>query len=141
MEIWESVPEDFSAETALCIGKFDGFHRGHRLLLEEAKKTGLSVMVLTFVFNKTETIDSVEEKRKIAAEAGVDYYIEIEAGPAFFSLTPEEFIRDIVSKKLHAGYVIVGEDFRFGRDRAGDIRTLEEYAKHYGYELIAVPKM
>ncbi|MBR6228557.1 MAG: bifunctional riboflavin kinase/FAD synthetase [Eubacterium sp.] len=141
MEIWESIPEDFTAETALCIGKFDGFHRGHRLLLDEAKNSGLAVTVLTFVFNKTETIDSVEEKRSIAAEAGVEYYIEMEAGPEFFSLSPEEFIRNIVSKKLHAGYVIVGEDFRFGKDRAGDIGTLKEYESSCGYHLIAVPKM
>ena len=141
MKIWDHIPDELPEKTALCIGKFDGFHRGHQVLIDEALSTGCRVAVLTFVFNRTDTIDSIEEKREIARLRGVEEYIEIEAGRAFFSLTPTEFIRDIVCEKLHAAYVIVGEDFRFGRDRAGDIGTLEEYSGEYGYRLIAVPKL
>ena len=110
MVIWDHFPENRSEKMALCIGKFDGFHKGHRLLIEEAKETGCPVGVLTFLFSHTETIDSVEEKRNLAEKLGVDIYMEIKAGPAIFSLTPEAFIRDVVSEKLHAAHVIVGED-------------------------------
>ena len=141
MVIWDHIPEHFSEKPALCIGKFDGFHKGHRLLIEEAKKTGDPVGVLTFIFQHTDTIDTLEEKRRIAADLGVDIYLEIEAGPAFFSLTPEAFIRDIVSERLHAGHVIVGEDFRFGRDRAGDITTLAAGEESGHYRLHAIKKL
>ena len=140
MLIWDHIPDDLSEETALCIGKFDGFHKGHRLLISEARKTGDPVCVLTFVFNKTETIDSREEKQRIAESLGVDYYVEIEADRSFFSMSPDSFIEDIVRAKLHARYVIVGEDFRFGKDREGDINTLEKYSEKCGYTLKAFPK-
>ena len=141
MIIWDRIPDRISGGTALCIGKFDGFHRGHRLLIDEAKETGYPVVVLTFLFPHTETIDSVDEKRQIAEALGIDIYIEMEAGPAFFSLTPEAFIRDVVADRLHARHVIVGEDFRFGRDRAGDIGTLRSYEKEYHFELHAIRKL
>ena len=141
MVIWDHFPENRSEKMALCIGKFDGFHKGHRLLIEEAKETGCPVGVLTFLFSHTETIDSVEEKRNLAEKLGVDIYMEIKAGPAIFSLTPEAFIRDVVSEKLHAAHVIVGEDFCFGRDRAGDISTLAANAESCHYKLHTIRKL
>ena len=141
MQIYDHIPDEFADDVALCIGKFDGFHRGHRLLLEEAKRTDCPVTVLTFVFNRTETIDSASEKRRIAESLGVDYYVEIHAGTDFFSLTPEAFIGDVVKNKLHARHVIVGEDFRFGHERAGDIKTLQSMSETYDYELHVIPKM
>ncbi|MEE3467455.1 MAG: riboflavin biosynthesis protein RibF [Eubacterium sp.] len=141
MVIWDRIPENLSEGMALCIGKFDGFHKGHRLLIEEATKTGYPVGVLTFIFHHAETIDSVEEKRRLAEKLGVDIYIEIEAGPSFFSLTPEAFIRQIVLDKLHARHVIVGEDFCFGRDRAGDVSTLAAYEQSCHYQLHAIRKL
>ena len=141
MVIWDHIPENRSEKIALCIGKFDGFHKGHRLLIEEAKETGFPVGVLTFLFHHTDTIDSVEEKRRLAEALGVDVYIEIEAGPSFFSLTPEGFIRDVVAEKLRAAHVIVGEDFCFGRDRAGDVSTLAAYEERCHYRLHAIRKL
>lgn len=141
MKAWDHIPEDFDGEVALSIGKFDGFHLGHRLLIEEAAKTGNPVAVMTFVFNKTKTIDDREEKKKLAAALGVDYYFEIEPDSGFFSMTPERFVSDYVAGRLHSKYVVVGDDFRFGRDRIGDIQTLSELAKEYDYSLIVVPKI
>ncbi len=141
MKTWEHIPEDFEKEAALCIGKFDGFHRGHRLLLDEALKTDGAVTVLTFAFNHTLTIDSAEEKRRLAKKLKVGYYVEIQAGQDFFSLTPEQFVSTIVRDRFHARHVIVGEDFRFGHERAGDITTLRKMSGKYGYELHAIPKI
>ena len=140
MEIWEELPERLK-KCALCIGKFDGFHKGHRLLINEAIDTDYPVAVLTFLFGNGETIDGAEQKRRVAESLGIEYYIEVKAGPEIFSMTPETFIKDVVSERLHAKHIIVGEDFRFGRDRAGDIRTLSEYEDKYGYKLHAVPKL
>ena len=141
MVIWNRIPEKRSERMALCIGKFDGFHKGHQLLIEEAKKTGYPVGVLTFIFHHAETIDSLEGKRRLAEKLGVDIYIEIEAGPSFFSLTPEAFIRDVVTDKLHARHIIVGEDFNFGRDRAGDVSTLAAHEQDGHYTLHAIRKL
>ena len=140
MEIWEEIPSHLE-KCALCIGKFDGFHKGHRVLIDEAKDTGYPVACLTFLFGHGQMIDDREQKRRIAESLGVDFYIEVEAGPKIFSMTPEVFIKDVVSEKLHAKHIIVGEDFRFGRDRSGDITTLSEYEAKYGYVLHAVPKL
>lgn len=140
MEIWEEIPSHLK-KCALCIGKFDGFHKGHKLLIDEATDTDYPVAVLTFLFGHGQTVDSRDQKRKVAESLGVEYYIEVEAGPKIFSMTPETFIKDIVSEKLHAKHIIVGEDFRFGRDRAGDIETLNECQDKYGYELHAIPKL
>ncbi len=140
MEIWEELPERLG-RCALCIGKFDGFHKGHRLLIKEAHATGYDVAVLTFVFSGGETIDGREQKRRVAESLGVTYYIEVKAGPEIFSMTPEVFIKDVVSERLHAKHIIVGEDFRFGRDRAGDISTLSDFQDKHGYVLHAVPKL
>ncbi|MBO6107994.1 MAG: hypothetical protein J6P16_01160, partial [Eubacterium sp.] len=141
MKIWDHIPDNIPVKTALCIGKFDGFHSGHRLLIEKAKETGLATAVLTFVFNRTSCIDSQPEKLRLAKELGIDHYIGIKAGEDFFSLTPEEFIRDIVKKRLNADHVIVGEDFRFGRNRSGDTATLKELSVRYGYEAVSVKKL
>ena len=141
MKIYESLPDDLPAGSAVSIGKFDGFHRGHRLLLDEAKKSGRSVSVFTFRFPTGKTIDSYGEKRELAKALGVDVYIEVAADERLFSMSAHEFIHGVICDRLHAGTVIVGEDFRFGENRSGDVHTLEKYKKECGYDLIVKKKL
>lgn len=126
--------------TAICIGKFDGIHRGHRLLIQKAKSTGCPVVMVTFDFDKTE-LYSRAEKEKLAYENGVDYLITITATRSFFDMTAEDFIEKILMKQLGVSCVVVGTDFRFGHGRSGSPDLLRQYGENYGFSVCVMDKL
>lgn len=144
---------DFYIEenTAISLGKFDGFHRGHELLmrhLTEKKKQGFSAVIFTFdipprqsVLNmETKVLTTNKEKLHLFERAGVDYAVECPFTPEIMCMEPEAFIEKIV-RQLHVGCIVAGEDFHFGHNRSGDYRTLQACAKKYAYEVIIEKKM
>lgn len=144
---------DFYIEenTVLSLGKFDGIHRGHELLLEymaEKKKTGLAAAIFTFDIppkrNAGQTVTKVlttnEEKVHIFERLGVDYLVECPFTQEVMCMEAEDFIEKIV-RQLHVKCMVVGKDFHFGHNRRGDYRMLLSYEKQYGYEVIVVEKM
>lgn len=144
---------DFYIEenTVLSLGKFDGIHRGHELLLEHMatkKNEGLSAAIFTFDIPPRKNIAQVEakvlttneEKMHIFRQLGVDYLIECPFTQEIMCMEAEKFIEKI-ARQLHVKCMVVGEDFRFGHNRRGDYHMLLEYAKHFGYEVIVVEKM
>lgn len=145
---------DFQVEepTAVTLGKFDGLHRGHDLLmqtvLEYSKKYQLSSVAFTFDIpprNKVEEIvanvlTTNDEKQYIFEKRGIDYLIECPFTTEVMSMEPKAFIAWI-SKALHMKYVVVGDDFRFGHKRAGDFHTLLQYEEEYGYKTIVIDKL
>ena len=131
--------------TVLSLGKFDGLHRGHELLLEYmAKKKQehpeLKAVVFTFDIPPREQVQNISaqvlttrfEKEQLFQNMGIDYVIECPFTREIMCMEPEEFIRRIASD-LHVKYMVVGADFRFGYKRRGDYRMLMEYADQYGY--------
>lgn len=144
---------DFYIEenTVLSLGKFDGIHRGHELLLEHMarkKSEGLLGAIFTFDIPPRRNVEHVEakvlttneEKMHIFEQLGIDYLIECPFTKEIMCMEAEEFIRKIVTQ-LHVKCIVVGEDFHFGHNRRGDYRMLSEYAMQYGYEVIVVKKM
>lgn len=145
---------DFQVEepTAVTLGKFDGLHRGHDLLmqtvLEYSKKYDLASVAFTFDIpprNKVEEIvanvlTTNDEKQYIFEKRGIDYLIECPFTSEVMSMEPKAFIAWI-SKALHMKYVVVGDDFRFGHKRAGDYHTLQEYEEEFGYKTIVIDKL
>lgn len=145
---------DFQVEepTAVTLGKFDGLHRGHDLLmqtvLEYSKKYQLASVAFTFDIpprNKVEEIvanvlTTNDEKQYIFEKRGIDYLIECPFTTEVMSMEPKAFIAWI-SKALHMKYVVVGDDFRFGHKRAGDYHTLLQYEEEYGYKTIVIDKL
>ncbi len=145
---------DFQVEepTAVTLGKFDGLHRGHDLLmqtvLEYSKKYDLASVAFTFDIpprNKVEEIvanvlTTNEEKQYIFEKRGIDYLIECPFTTEVMSMEPKEFIAWI-SNALHMKYVVVGDDFHFGHKRAGDFHTLQQYEEEYGYKTIVIDKL
>lgn len=80
---------DFELEpSAVCIGKFDGIHRGHRLLIQAAKKTKLPVVMFTFESTRQNGIYSQAEKEDLAEKAGVDIFISVPVTEAFRHMAP-----------------------------------------------------
>lgn len=139
------------APTVITFGKFDGVHRGHKLLLDallKKKEENLEGVVFTFDIpprkkvegDRGEVLTTNEEKLHIFENLGVDYVIECPFTDEIRNMEAVEFIRMIV-EKLHVKCMVVGTDFHFGHQRAGNYRLLQEYAEKLGYEVLVIDKM
>lgn len=144
---------DFYIEenTVISLGKFDGIHRGHELLLEHfaaGKEKGLAKVIFTFDIPprknvarvETKVLTTNEEKVHVFERIGIDYLVECPFTEEIMHMEPEKFIEKIV-RQLHVKRMVVGEDFRFGYKRRGDYHMLQEYQSHYGYEVEVVEKI
>lgn len=135
---------DFTLKnSSVSLGKFDGIHKGHRFLLEEIKKKdAYAPTVFTFEMNKKNPkIYTQEEKNVILEEIGIAREIIFPFNEQTKVMSPEDFIKEILVKKMDVKHICVGKDFHFGRNREGDVHTLERFAKEFGYELMIVPKL
>ena len=142
MEIIKGL--DFKIKnSAVSLGKFDGFHRGHRLLLDRilAQKE-LHSTVFTFDgILKDKQIYLETEKRMLLERLGVEREVIFPFCEETKIMAPEVFIREILVKRMDAKLICVGEDFHFGSGRLGDVSMLSDGAEKYGYELCVFPKM
>ena len=134
---------DFKLEnSSISLGKFDGLHKGHRLLLDDIKKQQGIPTVFTFeMADSVSKIYTQQEKNRILENLGMEREIIFPFTEETKKMTPEEFIREILVKRLDVRYICVGADFHFGKNRSGDIHTLEKYQEKYGYELHVFPKL
>lgn len=129
--------------TAVSLGKFDGLHRGHQLLLQRilAKKAeGLASVIFTFDFGRGEELMPGEERRRMLENRGVDYLLECPFIPEISHMEPEVFGQKVLVEQLHAKYLAVGRDFRFGYQRKGDYRLLQRMAHEWGFTVEVVEK-
>lgn len=145
---------DFKIEepTAVTLGKFDGLHRGHELLmhtvLECKEKYQVASVAFTFDIPPRSRVEEIvarvlttnDEKQYIFEKQGIDYLIECPFTQEVMSMEPKAFI-EWIATSLHMKYVVVGDDFRFGHKRAGDYHTLQEYEDVYGYKTIVLDKL
>ena len=145
---------DFKIEedTVITLGKFDGLHRGHELLMENLlnwrEKYHYKAVVFTFDIPPRQQVNGVdtrvlttnEEKRAIFERSGVDYLIECPFTPEVMCMEPKAFIEWMVNA-LHARCFVIGNDFRFGHNRAGDYEVLRQYAVEFGYEVVVLDKI
>ena len=149
--IRNTVDFQIEEDTVISLGKFDGIHRGHELLMErlaEKKREGLKAAIFTFDIPPRRNVQHVEakvlttneEKMHIFEEMGIDYLIECPFTEEVMHMEPENFIRMLV-ERLHVKCIVAGEDFRFGHNRRGDYRMLQEYAGKLGYEALILKKM
>ena len=135
------------AATVATIGVFDGVHRGHVALFErvtsEAKRLGARPAIVTFEPHPVEVIapdrapcilTTIEQRLALFEDHGFDMTVVVRFDREFANLTPSEFVRVALIDEVRARTVIVGEDFRFGHDRAGDVTTLAELGGEFGFE-------
>lgn len=140
MKILEHGPYKLN-NTAVCLGKFDGLHSGHRLLLDSVREsTDLTKVLFTFRFTDSRHIYSSEEKRYLAEKLGIQVYIDRPFDKELSHMQPQVFLEDILVRQCGAKLISVGEDFRFGYERQGDVAFLQKYSSVYGYELKVFPK-
>lgn len=134
--------EEFKIEkpSALCIGKFEGLHIGHQSLIQKAKESGLTVVLLAFEMSQESNLFLPEEKRELAENFGVDIMVSYPFTERLKHMTPDVFIQEIILKQCRSKCVIVGEDFRFGFKRQGCADTLKQAGEFLGFEVDVMAK-
>ena len=135
--------------SVVSIGNYDGVHLGHqhviKTLLEQSKRLNAPSTVVTFeplgkeFFNPKSIarLTSLDEKAKLLFDLGVDQVVCIEFNADFAGYSPERFVDDVLVSGLGAQYVCVGDDFRFGKGRAGDFEFLQRSGLDKGFEVTA----
>lgn len=130
-------------DSAVSLGKFNGVHRGHQKLLHKVldyKSQGYGAAVFALQNQKAPALLTNIEKRALLEKMGMDYLIDCPFVPEISNMEPEEFVKKILVGKLHAKYIVVGEDFRFGHNRAGDVTMLRELENVYGFHVDIMEK-
>ena len=139
--------------SVVAIGNFDGLHVGHQKVLQEAKQKAksknLNFGLITFepvptmFFNKSiknHRINSLNQKIYFLKKMKLDFLIIINFNKIFANLNAEEFIKKVLFKKIKSKYIFVSKNFKFGKKRLGDIKTLKKFEKKYFYEtIITIP--
>jgi riboflavin kinase/FMN adenylyltransferase len=133
---------------AVTIGNFDGVHRGHQAMVARtiaaADSRGLRSCVLTFEPHPREffassdaptRLTSLREKLELLDGLGIECAYLARFNRRFASRPAEEFVNDLLFGQLRAAWILVGEDFRFGARRAGDLPLLSALAKGAGVEV------
>jgi len=129
------------------LGAFDAFHIGHRAVIQKtqsmARQHQLPATLLTFeplpgeffaaADNPLRRIYPLRQRLSLAQELGMDYLVCLSFTKALADWTADEFIQRIIIGGLAARHIVVGDDFRFGKDRMGDYTMLCDYAARYGF--------
>ncbi len=152
MKIHHALPDAAPARSfVVAIGFFDGFHRGHRAIVRaalHARRAGERTAVLTFrdhpsSFLRPGTepplIATLAERVNAFARAGIDEAYIVPFDDSIAGLSPAAFLDDTLVARLNARVMVVGENFRFGSKRAGDIAFAREHFAARGREAIGVP--
>ena len=132
--ITDLLPLKIEKRSAITLGKFDGLHRGHQLLIGQVlkkKKEGYTTAIFTFdtppnrVLNGQSggTILTNQERQALAEKFQLDW-----------------MVRNVLVEKMNVGFIVVGKDFRFGYQRKGDTKMLFQLSKRYGYQIMVLSK-
>lgn len=140
MQIWNEPFPSFGGPFAVCIGKFDGLHVGHRLILstlaDEARRHNAQSVAYAFT-NGGPLLDTPQEKLTMLETLGMGHVVQARLDSDFCSLTPEAFIQRLSAcGTLRA--VVVGANFRFGCGASGNVAMLRHLGKRYGFEVFAL---
>lgn len=141
--------------TAVTIGNFDGVHRGHQAMLEvvcqAARQRQLLPVALTFAPSPGEyfaraaaktsptRLQRLRDKLLCIWAVGVAHIQLLRFNAAMASMAPDDFCRHVLQLGLNARWVIVGDDFRYGKGRAGDVKTLHAWCTANNIECYVMP--
>lgn len=125
----------------LAMGVFDGVHRGHKEILkatvEKAHRVKGNSVVLTFWPHpqKQGSLYSLQHRLRLIGELGVDLCIVVNFNRHFAGINADDFVCNLLVDRMSVKYVFVGDDFRFGKNAAGDVDLLENLGKIYGFKV------
>jgi len=136
----------------VAIGNFDGVHKGHLSVIELARKAAKKLNtphgVITFEPHPRSYFQSKEQPFRLMnaearasqlAKVGINNLYELQFNSALSSLTAKAFIEDVLVNGLGVRHIVVGEDFCFGKARAGNVETLIHYGKKFNYGVTVAP--
>jgi len=152
MRIFREIPEGaIFTSPVLTIGSFDGVHMGHHriisALLNEARATAGDAIVLTFTEHPRKVITphtppkiltTVDEKIEVLETLGVKNVILLDFTKDMANMTAEEFLENIILKKIGVVHIVVGYDHAFGKDRQGNFDFLKELSRLRGFGVTRV---
>ena len=138
----------------ITIGTFDGVHLGHRQIIDSlklaaAEGNGESVIitfhphprkVVSSVITGVRLINTLAERIELLEKTGIDHLVIVPFTDYFASQTAEEYIQDFLVEKFRPHTIIIGYDHRFGKERSGDYKLMEEKALVYNYQLKEIPE-
>lgn len=137
--------------SVVCIGAFDGLHLGHQALVrrtvERARALRLPAVAVTFeplprehfaVGAKPPRLTLARAKYEGLCALGIDLVGLLRFGDRLAAMSAEAFVREVLAGRLGAREVWVGPDFRFGKDRAGDLALLRESGERHGFTAHAI---
>jgi len=135
----------------LCIGNFDGIHKGHQFVIKKiikhSREFKMKSAIMTFnphpkiFFKKNDgafNIITSDYKKIFLNFLGIENYIEYSFNKQLSNLSGIEFIEKVLVKQLNVKKIIVGNDFRFGKNRSGDTKLLKKLSSKYNYKLISI---
>lgn len=150
MRFFESlaeIPEDaFPHGTAVAIGKFDGVHRGHQALIQQARDAAadenLDPIVITFALNPQQRLNpsrrvprlmSRNQRLEALKAQGITACIMVPFDEEFAAMTAEAFVEEVLIRRVHAKHLSVGPDFRFGNRGLGNVEYLTQAGEQLGF--------
>ncbi len=151
MRVFRGFSRPVPGPTAVAIGNFDGVHRGHGALLarlgDVAREFSLPPTILTFEPHPREffspasapaRLTTFREKLELLAEAGIAQAMVCRFNAAFAALSADQFIERVLMRGLRVRHLIIGDDFRFGKGRAGDFTLLQAAGAEHGFAVEAM---
>ncbi|MBY8974488.1 bifunctional riboflavin kinase/FAD synthetase [Rhodobacteraceae bacterium NNCM2] len=137
------IPDE-ARGASVALGNFDGVHRGHRALIAEARAAHPEAPLGVISFNPHPRrffqpdappflLTTQAEKIRRLTTAGVEHLFNLPFDSHLSSMTPEEFIQNVLVDGFGISHVVVGEDFRFGKKRAGDAAHLRQWGDEQGF--------
>jgi riboflavin kinase/FMN adenylyltransferase len=155
MKVYNHIDEFKQIKNAVVtIGTFDGVHIGHQKIIsrlqEVARQKGGETVILTFFPHprmilhpddlNIKLISTMDEKAERLDNLGIDHLIITPFTRDFSNLSPQEYIREVLVKKIGTNQIIIGYDHRFGKDRSGGLKELQHYSSELGYEVEEIPE-
>lgn len=140
--------------SVITVGTFDGVHAGHKVLIQKvlsvAKTNNARSVIVTFdphprdIINPGKSgiklLSTLNERRELLADLGVDEMVVIPFDRDFSLLTSEEFVKDIIWDEIGVSHFIIGYDHQFGKNREGTIETVQNLSESLGFKAHVVSK-
>lgn len=145
------VMPDALRGSVMALGNFDGFHLGHRAVagaaIAQARAHGRPAIIATFDPHPVRhfvpdappfRLTTLDQRQRLFAAAGADAMMVFDFGAQLAGMTAEDFITDLLIRRLGVDTVVTGEDFTFGKGRGGDAQVLKTLGASHGLNSIAV---